>query len=86
MTHVVMSVTHENDVRFALGGLMSYLRYLCLLAYIGVQHILCFVVFLFYLYSFCVPCLLSYPLDCSVLIAYSVFSSVYFTSLSVSLS
>ena len=29
------------------GGLMSYLRYLCLFVYIGVQHILCCVFVLF---------------------------------------
>jgi hypothetical protein len=41
---------HKTDVRFVLtsgqlflGGLMSYLRYLCLFAYSGVQHILCYV-------------------------------------------
>ena len=55
------------------GGLMSYLRYLCLFAYSGVQHILCraFVLFFFVL--------LVYPvsLDCSLLIAPSVFSNVY---------
>ena len=33
---------------------MSYLRYLCLFTYNGVQHILCSV-FLFCLSSFCVP-------------------------------
>ena len=33
---------------------MSYLRYLCLFTYNGVQHILC-CVFLFCLSSFCVP-------------------------------
>ena len=52
---------------------MSYLRYLCLFAYSGVQHILCraFVLFFFVL--------LVYPvsLDCSLLIAPSVFSNVY---------
>ena len=54
------------------GGLMSYLRYLCLFAYGGIQHILC-----------CVLCFvflrLVYPIlpvspDCSFLIAPSVFS------------
>ena len=39
------------SVRFYLqlfvGRLMSYLRYMCLLAYGGVQHILCFVFVLF---------------------------------------
>ena len=55
------------------GGLMSYLRYLCLFVYSGVQHILCF----------CFVCLrlvylmLPVSLDCPLLIVLSVFSNVY---------
>ena len=50
---------------------MSYLRYLCLFVYCGVQHILC-----------CVVLHLVYPmlpvsLDCPFLIVPSVFSNVY---------
>ena len=41
------------------GGLMSYLRYLYLLAHSGVHHILC-CVFLFCLSSSCVPCVASF--------------------------
>jgi len=53
---------------------MSYLRYLCLFAYSGVQHILC-----------CVFPRLVYPilpvsLDCPFLITPSVFSNVYLIS------
>ena len=53
---------------------MSYLR--CLFTYNGVQHILCCV------FVFCFVCLrlvswLSVSLDCSFLIAPSVFSNVY---------
>ena len=50
---------------------MSYLRYLCLFVYSGVQHILCcvFVLIFFVLLQVC--------LDCSFLIAPSVFSSIY---------
>ena len=53
-------------------GLMSYLRYLYLLAHSGVQHILyCgFALFVFVL--------LPVPLDCPFLIAPSVFSNVFF--------
>ena len=58
---------------------MSYLRYLCLFAHSGVQHILCcdFVLFVF------VPCLV-YPmftvsLECPFVIAHSIFFNVYFT-------
>ena len=69
---------HKNFVRLYLqlfaGGLMSYLRYLCLLAHIGIKHILS---------CFCFACvclvypMLSVSLDCPFLIAYSVFSNVY---------
>ena len=48
----------KNDVRFAFNhpiphGLMSYLRYLCLFAHSGVQHLLCcvFGLFVFVLYT-----------------------------------
>jgi hypothetical protein len=51
---------------------MSYLRYLCLLAYGGVQHILCCVrVFLRLVYP-----MLPVSLDCQFLIATSVFFNV----------
>jgi hypothetical protein len=60
---VVMSVTisalKQCSVRFYrqlfVGGLMSYLRYLCLLTYSGVHHILCcvFVLFFFVLCTLC---------------------------------
>jgi hypothetical protein len=48
--HVVMSFTMSASKRCSVllylqlfvGGLMSYLRHLCLVAYIGVQHIFCF--------------------------------------------
>ena len=53
------------------GGLVSYLRYLCLLVHSGVQHILC--CFLLWFSS----SMLQVPLDCSCLIASSVFSNVY---------
>jgi hypothetical protein len=49
---------------------MCYLRYLCLLAYSGVQHILCFV-FLCHVYP-----MLPVSLVCSFLIVPSVFSNV----------
>ena len=50
---------------------MSYLRYLCLLTYSGVQHILC-CVFLCIVYP-----MLLVSLDCPFLIAPLVFSNVY---------
>ena len=51
---------------------MSYLRYLCLFTYSGVQHILCCV-----LHRIVSP-MLPVSLDCPVFIALSVFSNVYF--------
>ena len=50
---------------------MSYLPYLYLLAYSGVQHILCCIFVSFFLI------LLPVSLDCRFLIAPSVFSNVY---------
>ena len=50
---------------------MSYLRYLCLFVYSGVQHILCCGFFLL------VYTMLPVSLDCHYCIAPSVFSSVY---------
>ena len=48
-----------------LRGLMSYLRYLCLFAYSGVQHILCCV---FVLFAVKVPCyyLATSPLEIAI--------------------
>jgi len=50
---------------------MSHLRYLCLFAHSGVQHILCCVLAL----SFFI--MLPVSLDCQFLNATSVFSNVY---------
>ena len=56
---------------------MSYLRYLCLFGYNGVQYILCCVfVFLRLVYP-----MLPVSLDCPFLIAPSVLSNIYFTYL-----
>jgi hypothetical protein len=54
---------------------MSYLRYLCLFAYSGVQHIHCIDVFLFCLRL--VYHMLPVSLDCPFLIAPWEFSNVY---------
>ena len=57
---------------------MFYLRCLCLLAYRGVQHILCCVsCFFIFVLCFVFP-MLPVSMDCSFLIASSVFSNVYF--------
>ena len=54
---------------------MSYLRYLCLLVYRGVQHILCCVSALFVFFLCLVYPMLPVSLDCPFLIA----SSLYLT-------
>jgi hypothetical protein len=54
---------------------VSYLCYLCLFAYKGVQHTLCCV---FVLFFFVVYPMLSVSMDVPLLIAPSVFSNVYF--------
>jgi hypothetical protein len=70
----------KNDARFVhylqlfVGELMSYLRYLCLFVYSGVQHILCCVFVLSV--SSCVPYVASFSV-LSMLIVPSVFSNVY---------
>jgi len=56
---------------------MSYLRYVCLLAYSGVQHMLCLFSDVFP--RLVNPMLLVY-LGCPFLIASSVFSNVYLTN------
>ena len=55
---------------------MSYLRYLCLFWYSGIQYILCCV---FALFFFVLCTMLPLSLGCSFLIAPSVFSNVFFT-------
>ena len=57
---------------------MSYLRYLCLFAYSGVQYISCFAFFCFAYLRLVhyVPVVPSFFLDCSFLMAPSVFSNV----------
>jgi hypothetical protein len=51
---------------------MSYLRYICLFAHSGLQHIV------FYVFHRLVYPMLPVSLDCPFLIAHSVFSNVYF--------
>jgi hypothetical protein len=58
-------------------GLVSYLYYLCLLTYSGVQLISCYV-FVLFVFALCIVYpMLSVSLGCSCLIALSVFSNVY---------
>jgi hypothetical protein len=64
------------------GGLMTYLRYLCELAHIGVQHILCWSCLVLFVGFFWFFLRLVYPvlpvfLDCLFVVAPSVFSNVY---------
>ena len=61
------------DFQLFVGGLMSYLHYLCLFAYSVVQHILCCV-------GYFSPSFVPYvrvSLGCPFLIVPSVFSNVY---------
>jgi len=71
---------HKNDVqlfffylKLIVGGLRSYLRYLCLLAYSDVQHILCcvFDLFVFVLCNLCCQLFWIVP---------SVFSNIHLLS------
>ena len=56
---------------------MSYIHYLCLFAYSGIQHILgCVLDLLDFVLCLVYP-LLQVSLDCPLLIAHSVFSNVY---------
>ena len=57
------------------GGLMTYLHYLCLFTYSNVQYILCCVFVLSFLRLVC-P-MFQVSLDCSFVIAPSVYSNVY---------
>jgi hypothetical protein len=80
--HVVMSVPNSAYkhcslclyLQLSVGGPMSYLRYLCLLAHSGEQHIILCLCFVCPRLVFPV---LPFSLDCSFLIAPSVFSNVY---------
>jgi hypothetical protein len=60
------------------GGIMPYLRYFSLLAYIGVQHILWCVLFLLcFVYHRPVYPMLPVFLGCPFLSAPSIFSNIY---------
>ena len=64
------------------GGLMSYLCYLCLFVHSGVQRILCCVFVLFVIVLSLVYPMLPVSLDCPFLIAPSFFSKVYLLQIS----
>jgi len=70
LNHYISIHKKNGEKRNMKRGLMSYLRYLCLFANSGVQHILCCVFVMFF-------CKLPISLGCPFLIAPSVFSSVY---------
>lgn len=44
IVQTVVRFLNQCQLQLFVGGLISYLRYLCLLAYSGIQHILCCVV------------------------------------------
>jgi hypothetical protein len=60
---VAISALKRCSVRLYLqlfvGGIMSYLRYLCLFVHTGVQHILC-CIFLLFLLVLCTPYVASF--------------------------
>ena len=59
---------------------MSYLRYLCLFSYSGVQLIQCCVFVLFVFVLCLVYAILSYSIDCPFFIAPAIFSNVHLHS------
>jgi len=65
------------------GGLMSYLRYLCLLTHSGVQHMLCCVVSFLFLLLYFVLLILYWQcfLDCPSMIAPSVLFGIILLNL-----
>ena len=67
MNHFDKKCSVRLYLQLSVGGLMSYLHYLCLFVYSGGQHILC-CVFLRLVYP-----LLPVSLDCPFLIAPSVY-------------
>ena len=74
--------SRQNDVRFVFTSSFLYersclLRYLCLIAYSGVQHILCCVFVLFCFSSSSVPYVASFSGLCIFFITPVVFSNVY---------
>ena len=86
---VVMSVPNDFRIKrcsvrlylqLFVGVFVSYLRYLCLSTYSGVQHILCCVVFLFCVSSYCVPYVTSFSglslFDYLANIIFSLYSTV----------
>jgi len=63
-----------QKAKLFVGGLVSYLRYLCLFAHSGVQHILlCFSFVILRLVYYMLPVSLDFPF----LMALSVFSNGY---------
>jgi hypothetical protein len=70
---VAIAVKKRCSVRLyfqlVIGGLMSYLRYLCLLAHSDVQQILCCVFDFIICVLYCLTCVASFPglsiFDCS---------------------
>jgi hypothetical protein len=84
IVQTVIRFLNQDQLQLFVGGLMSYLRYLCLFAYSGIQHILCC---LLYSSSSVVLCcarvrlvcpMLPVSVDCLFFIVPSVFSNVYF--------
>jgi hypothetical protein len=66
VSHVLLLYPYLiSYIQLFMTGLMSYLRYLCLFADSGVQHILCCVFALFFLRLYC-QFLWSIPTSCTI--------------------
>ena len=59
------------------GGLLSYLHYLCLFVYIGVQHIMCYVFVLFVFVLFILYCQFLWIVHFWLSLRYSIFLNQY---------
>jgi hypothetical protein len=76
---------HKNDVRFVFTSsclqCMSYLRYLCLFAYSGVQHILCCVFILFFFILWTLSCQFLWIVQFRLPLRYSLAFIFHYTAL-----
>ena len=57
IVQTVVRFLNQVQLHLFVGGLMSYLRYLCLFSYSGIQHILyCIVLFALLVFVLCAQC------------------------------
>jgi hypothetical protein len=84
---IIISSNYLWKHQLFVGVLMSYLPYLCLLAYSGVQHILCFcfVLYFFVLCTLCCQFLCFSSYFVPYVASFSVFLRIVYSMLPVSL-